>query len=144
MPILRNREKHYFAALDAEVIRSAGLSLPARGLLITLLNHSDDWKVRLRATQKETDTPMSALLPLFDELKQKGFLVSASDTYGEYFDVHEKPLPAQKAEPIGKQPKETPKKEPKEEPQRLSDERIEYWRNYFAEKFPRKGQNKAT
>lgn len=157
MSIIRNKGRRFFSSVDSTVIRNGMLSLPALGLLITLLDRADAWAFRPSEIARSLCQTPDAIQPLLDEMLRMGFLVKRFDRYGMYYDLIELPPPnhyrayddaqsagaPQKAEPP--KPKAAPNgdgSKPKEEPgEPMSDERIAYWMDVIREKFPIK--NKA-
>lgn len=152
MSIIRSKQRRYFVVLDSIVIENGMLTLPALGLLVTLLNHSDDWQFRPKAIARSLCKTPEAVQPLLDEMLRMGFLVERFDRYGLYYDLVELPPPnyfreydaAHRADaPAPKKPVpacgpgDAVYPEPDGESSGpMSDERIAYWQNVIHEKYP--------
>ena len=151
MPIIRSKTRRFFSAVDSAVIRNTMLSLPALGLLITLLDRSDGWVFRPFEIARSVGVGQDALNPILRELLDSGFLRERRDRYGVCYDLYELP-PAgfsrhHSFEALDRGETQTPPDLPSDPPESanvppeksepMSDERLAYWLNVIREKFPK-------
>ena len=91
MAVYRNTAKHFFACIDARIIRGNELSLAALGLLTVLLDRPAWWEVHPSELCRTLSLDARSLEPLLEELEHKGFLKRRQGRRGMYYDVYERP-----------------------------------------------------
>ena len=91
MAVYRNTAKHFFACIDARIIRGNELSLAALGLLTVLLDRPAWWEVHSSELCRTLSLDARSLEPLLEELEHKGFLKRRQGRRGMYYDVYERP-----------------------------------------------------
>ena len=145
MAVYRNNKRRFFASIDAEIIRSNALSLPALGLLTVLLDRPEWWEVYTVEIARALGVKPAVLEPLFSELEAKGYVQARRGRRGAYYDVFERP-PGKRAspKPAPVEPPDEPP-EPKEHldwpdkpvpGQPMSDRNREYALQLIRERFP--------
>ena len=142
MAIIRSKNRRFFSAVDSAVIRNGMLSLPALGLLVTLLDHSDHCVFFPSEIARSCGLTDEALQPLFRELLKSGFLTPRRD---RGYDLYELPLRcmqlAEQQTPPASGQTAAPGPEPPRVP--MSDERIAYWLGEIRRRFPLRGSQAA-
>ena len=91
MAVYRNTAKHFFACIDARIIRGNELSLAALGLLTVLLDRPAWWEIHPSELCRTLSLDARSLEPLLEELEHKGFLKRRQGRRGMYYDVYERP-----------------------------------------------------
>ena len=91
MAVYRNTAKHFFACIDARIIRGNALSLAALALLTVLLDRPAWWASHPAELCRTLSLDARSLEPLLEELEHKGFLKRRQGRRGMYYDVYERP-----------------------------------------------------
>lgn len=93
--IHRKEKFEHFTQVDNGIMRTSNISLTAKGLLVFLLTHPDNWKFTVPYIERATGTKRTKLMTALNELEQNGFLERKSTREkGKFvveFDVYEVP-----------------------------------------------------